>query len=37
MDVEDVPGESFPPGRPAEEEGKLPVGACMMSEVIIND
>src|ERR1035438_1690860 len=37
MDVEDVAGEGFASGWPAEQQGKLAIGAGVLREVVIDD
>ena len=37
VNVEDVAGEGFATGRPAQQEGKLAIGAGVMREVVVND
>ena len=37
VDIEDVTGKRFTPGRPAEQERKLAVGAGVLREVVVND
>src|ERR1035437_4847756 len=37
VDVEDVAGKGFASGWPAEQEGKLPIGAGMLREIVIDD
>ena len=37
VDVEDVAGKGFAPGRPAEQEGELAIGSGVLREVVVND
>ena len=37
VDVEDVAGEGLAPGRPAEQEGELAIGAGVLREVVVDD
>ena len=37
VDVEDVAGEGFPSGWPAQQEGKLAIGAGVLRQVVIDD
>ncbi len=37
MDIEDIARKGFPAGRPAQQQGKLAIGARVLGQVVVND